>query len=241
MRYRIRLDVFEGPFDLLLFLIRRSEVDIYDIPIAEITDQFVEYMEAMKVLDLNTAGDFIEMAAILMHIKARMLLPKHVSESGEEIEDPRTELVERLLEYKRFKDAAREFDGLEEKRRKLYSRKYFKFLPREEAVSDEEFLDQVTLYNLVIAFKKAMDNMPKVTYHEVRKIEVTIEQQSELILGKLKENPVLLFSELMSMITEKIILIVTFIALLNLVSSGQVIIRQSKVFDDIRIKMKKAA
>jgi len=181
------------------------------------------------------------MAAILMHIKARMLLPKHVSESGEEIEDPRTELVERLLEYKRFKDAAREFDGLGEKRSKLYSRKYFKFLPREDKVPDEEFLDQVTLYNLVIAFKKAMDNMPKVTYHEVRKIEVTIEQQSELILEKLKENPVLLFSELMSMITEKIILIVTFIALLNLVSSGQVIIRQSKVFDDIRIKMKKAA
>ncbi len=241
MRYRIKLDVFEGPFDLLLFLIRRSEVDIYDIPIADITSQFVEYMEAMQLLDLNAAGDFIEMVAILMHIKARMLLPKHVSESGEEIEDPRTELVERLLEYKRFKDAALEFDGLEEKRGKLYSRKYFKFLPREDKVSDEEYLDQVTLYNLVIAFKKAMDSMPKVTYHEVRKIDVTIEQQGGLILEKLEKNQVLLFSELMAAISEKIILIVTFIALLDMVSQGLVVISQSKVFDDIRIKIKKAA
>jgi len=121
MRYRVKLDIFEGPFDLLLFLIRKEEVDIYDIPIARITEQFLAYMEALELLDLNVAGDFIEMVAILMHIKARMLLPQTEVE-GEEADDPRTELVERLIEYKRFKEAAYELDDLEEQRSKLYSR-----------------------------------------------------------------------------------------------------------------------
>ena len=241
MRYRVKLDIFEGPFDLLLFLIRRNEVDIYDIPISKITEQFLEYLEAMKLLDLNVAGDFIEMVAILMHIKARMLLPRPISENGEETEDPRTELVERLIEYKRFKEAALDFDELEEERSKLYSRKYFKFLPKDEKVSDEEYMEQVTLFNLLIAFKRAMDNMPKVTYHEVRKIDVTVEQQSELILRRVKQSKILLFQDLMKESKEKIVMIVTFISLLDLIRTGRVVIKQSKAFDDIRIKMKDAA
>ena len=241
MRYRVKLEVFEGPFDLLLFLIRRNEVDIYDIPISEITDQFLEYIEAMKLLDLNVAGDFIEMVAILMHIKVRLLLPRPVNQDGEEMEDPRTELVERLIEYKRFKEAALEFDELEEQRRKLFPRKYFKFLPKEEKVSDEEFLNQVTLYNLLIAFKRAMDNMPKITVHSVRKSDVTVEQQSVLILAKLDQNKILLFSDLMKEIKEKIVLVVTFVAILELIRSGTIVVKQSKVFDDIRIKRKNAA
>jgi len=241
MRYRVKLEVFEGPFDLLLFLIRRNEVDIYDIPISEITDQFLEYIEAMKLLDLNVAGDFIEMVAILMHIKVRLLLPRPVNQDGEEMEDPRTELVERLIEYKRFKEAALEFDELEEQRRKLFPRKYFKFLPKEEKVSDEEFLNQVTLYNLLIAFKRAMDNMPKITVHSVRKSDVTVEQQSVLILAKLDQNKILLFSDLMNEIKEKIVLVVTFVAILELIRSGTIVVKQSKVFDDIRIKRKNAA
>ena len=241
MRYRVKLDIFEGPFDLLLFLIRRNEVDIYDIPISSITRQFLEYLEAMQLLDLNVAGDFIEMVAILMHIKARMLLPKPLTDSGDETEDPRTELVQRLIEYKRYKEAALDLDVMEEERRKLYSRKYFKFLPKEEKVPDEEYLEQVTLFNLLIAFKRAMDNMPKVTHHEVKKIDVTVEQQSEMILQRIKDNKVLLFQDLMGELKEKIVLIVSFIALLDLVRRGQVVIKQSKVFDDIRIKMKNAA
>lgn len=241
MRYRVKLDVFEGPFDLLLFLIRRNEVDIYDIPISKITEQFLEYLEAMELLDLNVAGDFIEMVAILMHIKARMLLPRPVSENGEEAEDPRTELVERLIEYKRYKEAALDFDELEEERSKLYKRKYFKFLPKEEKVSDEEYLEQVTLFNLLIAFKRAMDNMPKITYHEVKKIDVTVEQQSQLIMQRIKGRKILLFRDLIKECKEKIVMVVTFISLLDLIRTGRVVIKQSKVFDDIRIKMKNAA
>ena len=240
MRYRVKLDIFEGPFDLLLFLIRKNEVDIYDIPISKITEQFLAYIEAMELLDLNVAGDFIEMVAILMHIKARLLLPKPEIE-GEEPEDPRTELVERLIEYKRFKEASYELDELEEKRRKLYPRKYFDYLPLQEEISDEEFLDKVNLFDLMLAFKKAMDQMPKITYHEVRKIEVTVEEQAEYILNRLKTKKVLLFQDLMREFKEKIVLIVTFVSLLELVRNGQVVVRQSNVFDDIRIKPKEAA
>lgn len=240
MRYRVKLDIFEGPFDLLLFLIRKEEVDIYDIPIARIIEQFLAYMEALELLDLNVAGDFIEMVAILMHIKARMLLPRTEIE-GEEVDDPRTELVERLIEYKRYKEAAFELDDLEEKRSKLYSRKYFNFLPGQDEITDEEYLDQINLFDLMLAFRKALDNMPKVVYHEVKKIDVTIEQQSAYIVDKLKSKKVVLFQDLMREIKEKIVLIVTFIAILELVRNHQIEVRQSKVFDDIRIKSKEAA
>ena len=240
MRYHVKLDIFEGPFDLLLFLIRKNEVDIYDIPISKVTEQFLIYIETLQLLDLNVAGDFIEMAAILMHIKARLLLPK-TEVVGEEPDDPRIELVERLLEYKRFKEMSYELDDLEETRSKVYKRKYFDYLPLKEDVSNEEFLDQVTLFDLMVAFRKAMNNMPKVTYHEVRKIDVTVEQQSEYILNKLKTSEVILFQDIMREIKEKIVLIVTFVSLLELVRDKKIIVRQSKVFDDIRIKPREAA
>ncbi|MGD9900073.1 MAG: ScpA family protein [Calditrichaceae bacterium] len=241
MGYRVKIDVFEGPFDLLLFLIRKNEVDIYDIPIASITDQFLEYLEVINVMDLDVAGDFIEMVAILMHIKARMLLPQQFGDSDDELEDPRTELVEKLIEYKRFKEAALDMEELEEKRRLLYSRQYFKYLPRTEEISDEQYLENVTLFDLILAFKKAMDSMPKVQYHEVRKIEVTVEQQSEYILERAGRVKVLLFQDIMKEIREKIVLIVTFMALLDLIRSGKISVRQSDVFDDIRIQTKSEA
>lgn len=243
MRYRVKLDIFEGPFDLLLFLIRKSEVDIYDIPIAQITEQFLEYIEAMRILDLNVAGDFIEMVAILMHIKARMLLPKTPLENEEEPGDPRTELVERLLEYKRFKEVSYELQYLENDRRRLYKRQDFKFI---QTVPDfepttEEFLEKVTLFDLIIAFKRALQNMPKITYHEVKRIDVTMEQQTEFLLNLLKEKKMILFQDLMKQFKGKIILIVTFMALLELVSKGIISVKQSDLFDDIRIKLKKDA
>jgi segregation and condensation protein A len=236
MRYRIKLDIFEGPFDLLLFLIRKNEVDIYDIPIAEITAQFLQYIETLQLLDLNVAGDFIEIAAILMNIKARMLLPRPVNPETDEPEDPRTELVERLIEYKRFKEASYDLEELEDERSKLFPRKYFGFVERSEELNNEEYLNKVTLFDLMIAFRRALDSMPKVTYHEVRKIDVTIEQQTDFILERLKNKHMLLFRELVAEIHEKIILIVTFIAMLELIRQGKITIRQSRVFDDIRIR-----
>ncbi len=243
MRYRVKLDIFEGPFDLLLFLIRKNEVDIYDIPIARITEQFLEYIEAMRILDLNVAGDFIEMVAILMHIKARMLLPKTPLANEDEAADPRTELVERLLEYKRFKEVSYELQYLENDRRRLFKRQDFKFLQAvpESEPTTEEFLEKVTLFDLLIAFKRALQAMPKITYHEVKRIDVTVEQQTEFLLDLLKEKKMILFQDLMKQFKEKIILIVTFVALLELVRKGVISVKQSDVFEDIRIKLRKDA
>jgi len=242
MRYRVKLDIFEGPFDLLLFLIRRNEVDIYDIPIAKITKQFLDYIEAMRMLDLNVAGDFIEMVAILMHIKARMLLPKLTIEGEEEPDDPRTELVQRLLEYKRFREISYELKEKEEDRRKYFPRRDFNFIKLEsKELSTEEYLEKVTLFDLIIAFKKALDNMPKITHHQVKRVDVTVEQQTEFLLKELKSKKVILFQDLMKQFKQKIVLIVTFITLLELVRKGQVEVRQTDIHDDIRIKLKKAA
>jgi segregation and condensation protein A len=236
MAYRVKLDVFEGPFDLLLFLIRKHEVDIYDIPIHDITEQFQEYVNLMKMLDLEIAGEFIEMVAILMHIKARMLLPKPLGVSDEDYEDPRTELVERLIEYQRFKEAAAEMYEFESHQRQMFKRKYFTPVDVPDETSNEEYLSKVSLFDLLLAFKKALDNMPKITYHEVKKIEVNVEQQAEYILNKLDVKSMILFSEIMQEIKEKIIVVITFLALLDLIKAQKIIVRQSNVFDDIRIK-----
>jgi segregation and condensation protein A len=238
MTYRIKLDIFEGPFDLLLFLIKKNEVDIYDIPIHQITEQFLEYVELIKLLDLEIAGEFIEMVAILMNIKARMLLPQPAGISEDEIEDPRTELVQRLIEYQRFKLAAGDMGELEDKRRLLYNRPYFPAPGGKEEITTEDFLQDVSLFDLLLAFKKALDNMPKVTYHEVRRIEVTIEQQTQFILHRLQHKTMMLFSELVKEIKERIIIIVTFVALLEMIRAKQIMVSQSELFEDIRIQLR---
>ena len=237
MAYKIKLEIFEGPFDLLLFLIRKHEVDIYDIPIHEITEQFFEYIELMKILDLEIAGEFIEMVALLMNIKARMLLPKPVGMSDEEYEDPRTELVERLIEYKKYKEAASEISEYESKRRKLFSRKSFEKYFIKKEISTEEYLNDVSLFDLLLALKKALDNMPKITEHRVTRIDVTIEQQTEYILNKFASTSAILFSELINKLKEKIVIIVTFMALLDLINKRQLTVKQSENFDEIRIKL----
>jgi len=238
MGYRVKLDIFEGPFDLLLYLIRKHEVDIYDIPIHDITEQFLEYLELMKILDLEIAGEFIEMVAILMNIKARMLLPKPVFGDDEDVEDPRTELVARLIEYKKFKEAAMVMSDHEEERRMIYSRKYFPPVREKKEISPEEYLQNVTLFDLLLAFKRALDNMPKVTYHEVRRIEITIEEQREFILNTLQGVQMILFSELVGSFNDRILIIVTFLALLDLIRIRKISVEQAQVFDDIKIKLR---
>jgi len=238
MGYRVKLDIFEGPFDLLLYLIRKHEVDIYDIPIHDITEQFLEYLELMKILDLEIAGEFIEMVAILMNIKARMLLPRPVFADDEEAEDPRTELVARLIEYKKFKDAALVMSDHEEERRLIYPRKYFPPLRDKKEISHEEYLQNVTLFDLLLAFKKALDSMPKVTYHEVKRIDITIEEQRDYIMDALQGTGMILFSELIKSFKDRIVVIVTFLALLDLIRIRKISVEQDQVFDDIKIKLR---
>lgn len=195
----------------------------------------------MEVLDLDVAGDFIEVVAILMHIKARMLLPKSSEEEEDGYEDPRLELVEKLIEYKKFKEAAGGLESLEHERSLLQSRKYFHYISKESEVTDEEYLKKVTFFDLIMAFREAMQNMPKVSYHEVNRTEISVEEQTSFLMEKMSGGGSILFQNLMKMMENKLMIIVTFIAILELVKNGIILISQSKMFQDIRLKLKPAA
>lgn len=222
--YKISLKDFEGPLDILLFFIKRDELDIYNIPISQILKEFLEYMHQIEELDLEVAGEFIMMASTLMHIKARMLLPREVNEKGEEI-DPREELVQRLLEYMRYKEMTTDLSTLESHRRKITFRKYFKHDEVHEPHDFDVLLKNITLYDLSKAFKKVIDDLPKITEHQVRKLNVSAEEQVQFILNKVNEKGEIDFYELVTGMVEKIRVIVTFIVLLELVKSQAIQIR----------------
>lgn len=232
--YKIKLNDFEGPLDLLLFFIRRDELDIYDIPIAYITKEFMIYLRLMEKLDLEIAGDFILMASTLMQIKVRMLLPKEIDEEGEEI-DPRADLVRALLEYKRYKEASEEFSFLEANQRKIYFRNYFKHDVVEAPAEIDTLLKNITIYDLIKAFKKALEEKPKEVVHEVKKWNVTIDQQIQYIENKLTSKKNFLFFELMHELNTKIKIIVTFIAMLEMIKMGRLGLRESHSFNDFEL------
>jgi len=212
--YRIALSEFEGPLDLLLFFIKRDELDIYDIPISHITKNFMEYLDAMQELNLEIAADFIYMASVLMSIKAKMLLPRPEMPEGELDEfDPRTELVQKLLEYKRFKEVALTMQLLEEDRRQLFPRLVFEQI---EASEIEDETKRPTLFDLIRAYQLAMKNMPKVTIHEIKKIPVTIEQQTDFLLKKLDEHIQISFLKTVEGFAERMTIVVTFLAILEM-------------------------
>ena len=229
--YKVKLNQFEGPLDLLLFFIKRDELDIYDIPIAKITKEFLEYVNLIKMLDLEVAGDFILMASTLMHIKVRMLLPRELDEKGEEI-DPRDELVKALLQYKRYKEMAEELSFLESMQRKLKYRGNFSEDEKETPHEYETLLKNVSVYDLAKYFKQAIEQIKEEPVHQINRISVTIDEQMQFILQKLDEKPQINFLILMNELREKIRIIVTFIALLEMVKMGKVEIKSSKDLND---------
>ncbi len=229
--YKIKLDHFEGPLDLLLFFIKRDELNIYDIPISMITKEFLDYVNLIKMLDLEVAGDFILMASTLMHIKVRMLLPREIDEKGEEI-DPRAELVQALLEYKRYKEMADEFSLLESEQRKLNFRGNFTADEKEAPPEFDILLKNVTIYDLTRAFKKVIDGLKEVPVHNIVKVNVTIDQQIQYILDKLEEFGELHFLSLVEGMKDKIRVVVTFVALLEMTKSGTIGIKESPEFND---------
>jgi segregation and condensation protein A len=232
--YRVKLQEFEGPLDLLLFFIRRDELDIYDIPIARITKEFLEYLHYMQELDLEVAGDFIVMAAELMQIKVRMLLPK-VAE-GEEEQDPRADLVRRLLEYKRFKEASALLSTLEDESRKLHYRQAFAMDPKQVTLEDqEESLRSITMFNLISAFKRVLDNAPRKVYHDVEMLNVSIDEQMGYIADVFRLRSTVTFFELVSHMQEKIRIVVTIIAMLEMVKNRMIGLREADHEDDFII------
>lgn len=234
MSYKIKLPFFEGPFDLLLYLIKKNEVDIYDIPIAEITHQYLEYLKILKMLNLDIAGEFIEMVATLMLIKVRMLLPQSQLPEDEAYEDPRSQLIAQLLEYKQFKEASFALGELENRRKKFFSRNISQKILSDSGVQDE-YLKDVTLFELITAFKRALDNMPKVTVHQVNVIRITIEDQVRFIFNQFKNRPYVLFREICKPLKTKMELIITFMAVLDLIRLAFLSAKQSHIFGEIRL------
>jgi segregation and condensation protein A len=232
--YKIKLDHFEGPLDLLLFFIKRDELNIYDIPISKITKEFLEYVKIIQMLDLETAGDFILMASTLMHIKVRMLLPRELDEKGEEI-DPRAELIAALLEYKRYKEMSEELAFLESNQRKLSFRSNFSKDLKIRIPDYEILMKNVTLYDLAKAFKKAIDNIKPEVVHQIMKINITVDEQVQYIFKKLEEFNELHIMSLVDGMKEKIRIVITFIALLEMVKMQQIGIKESSEFNEFII------
>ena len=231
MTYKIHLEVFEGPLDLLLYLIKKEELNIYDIPITRITDQYLEYLNLMEILDLEVAGEFLVMAATLMQIKSRMLLPPDPAGEAPEELDPRAELVRRLLEYKAFKEAADKLRGFEGKRSELFTR--FGAEPELDG-GDSPFLE-VSLFDLISAFSLVLKNLPKSDFHEVLKDEFTVAEKVHEIFHRLVKEPVIYFSELCKSSKNKFEVITTFLAILELIRLKEVLVRQADHFSDIEI------
>jgi segregation and condensation protein A len=233
MTYKVKLPIFEGPLDLLLYLIKKEELDIYDIPITKITDQYLEYLEFMKLLDLTIAGEFLVMAATLMHIKSRMLLPPDPNQEEEVIEeDPREELVRRLLEYKKFKEASEDLKNKEKEKTKTFMRMAE---PHIDIAPDDSPFFEASIFDLITAFNKILKDVSKEAFHEVVKDEFTVSEKIHKILHEMVKKPTVYFKELFSKLSSKGEIIATFLALLELIRLKEVRIEQDDFFKDIKI------
>ncbi len=225
--YEIKLPQFEGPFDLLLFFIERDELDIYDIPIADITNDFLAYLHEMKALNIDLASEFILVAATLMRIKAKMLLPrKELDEQGNEI-DPREDLVQALLEYKRYKEVIEELQTLETQRRMMHPRGLD---PRElrsmaESTEPETDLGDLTMYKLMRVFQKVLsrlDERRETLAHQVVPYPYTVEACKEDLLERLKTQPRMEFEMVFAHVRERVQAVFIFLAMLDMAQSGEV-------------------
>lgn len=232
--YRIKLQIFEGPLDLLLFLIRKNELDIYDIPIESVTRQYIEALHAMQQLDLDVAGEFFVMAASLMEIKSRMLLPKgqHAIDPNAEDEevDPRWELVHQLLQYKKFKEAAATLAGLVENRQNLMAR-HVSTLSAEESERPLKGVDRIELWNTFnIVLRRLAE---KLVVGEIHDEVVTVSDQMEWLLERTQTTPSFIFSQLFPEGVTLRRLVATFLAMLELTRLRKLRIRQHEAFADI--------
>jgi len=219
MDYEVKLEIFEGPLDLLVHLIHKNEVDIFDIPITTITEQYLAYLDMMKALNISVAGDFLVMAATLIHIKSKMLLPGS-DEDGEE-EDPRDEITRPLLEYMRLKEAAQALSERELLGRDVFSRQDVSWDDGEPG-SDEPQLN-VSLFQLIDAFRRIMEkDQPGAVMMTFRHEKWSVKEKCQLIISFLKQKPEMLFEEIFSQDRKVPEFIVTFLALLELVHIGLV-------------------
>ena len=235
MSYKVKLNIFEGPMDLLLFLIKKEKIDIQDIPIAKVTKQYMEYLNLMEMLDLEVAGEFLVVAATLMYIKSKMLLPKDEELEEEEDEgDPRDELVRKLLEYKKFKDAAGQLKEMHTKTKGMFFRTGEGGGQKVISEDGTEYFE-ASLFDLITSFKKVLETVPKEVFHEVIKNKYTVNDKINLIYNLLSRQAKVYFLALFKETQTKEEAIVLFLSILELIKMNEILIVQQDSFGEIEI------
>ena len=235
--YKVKFEVFEGPLDLLLYLIKKEEVDIYEVNLTKLATQFIEYIDTMRMLDLEVAGEFLVMAATLMYIKSKELLPVEQqvqTEAEDEGEDPRWELIRQLVEYKKFKDAAARLQELETAQENVYPRQPGKL----EFVSDTPLAKtQVSIFDLLNAVNSVLQRISKKedSSREIFEDKWSVSEKIELVLNLISEKPRVRFSELFAEASSRPEVICTFLALLELIRLKQLVCVQPDTFGEIEI------
>ena len=224
---KIHLDIFEGPLDLLIYLIKKDHLNIYDIPIVKVVDQYLQFLELMKFLDINIASEYMVMAATLISIKSKTLLPKDPVQE-EEQEDPRDELVRKLLEYEKFKQAAEFLRNKETDRLKYLTRV-------SSATGEKEVFIEASIFDLINAFKTALKDVPKDIFFEVIKDEFTVEDKIHDLLHMLLAKDKVALQDLFSNAHSKLEIVVTFLAILELIKLREIIAIQEELFGSILI------
>jgi segregation and condensation protein A len=230
MSYRVKLEVFEGPLDLLLHLIKKEEVDVYDIPVARITDEYLQYLNLLETMNLDVAGEYLVMAATLTHIKSRMLLPPSEDQTEEPEEDPRADLVQQLVEYQRYREAA-----LALGERAVLSRDVFRREPAapEADQGDGIRLRDVTVADLLEAFREVMERALRESFHEIVSEEISVEECIDLIQRRMAADGALRFRDLFAGGPSRRRLVATFLALLELVKRQMIRARQDEEVGEI--------
>ncbi|MDD5561106.1 MAG: segregation/condensation protein A [Candidatus Omnitrophica bacterium] len=240
MNYKIHLEMFEGPLDLLLYLVKKDHLNIYDIPIAKVTQQYLEYINFMQLLDLDIVGDFLVMAATLMQIKSKMLLPASETPAEEEQEDPRAELVKRLLEYEKFKQIAEDLRERELSQQDVFKRQKTEApLDSQAPEKGEDKYFEASIFDLINAFSRALKDVPKEVFYEVIKDQFTVEQKVHDILHLLLLEADVKLSTLFNKSKDKLEIVVIFLAILELTKMKEIVARQDAAFEDIIISRNK--
>ena len=233
MDYTIKIDNFEGPLDLLLYFIQRDKINMYDISINHITKEYLDFIGMMKELNIEIAGEFILMASMLMKIKSRMLLPRYDKKTDDELEDPRQELVDRLIEYRQYKYASEDMQKILE----ISSTKHSKGMVEklDDKVNFGDYYKEYSVYDLVVIFNDVINKSPKIDLYQTEIDQFTVDDKSNEMIELLKENKKIFFSEITEDISTRIEIIVVFLALLELLKNKKVKIIQKDAFSSIEI------
>ena len=234
--FNIRLENFEGPLDLLLYFIKRDKIDIYDIPITEITNEYIQVIDEAKKLDVSVAGEFLFMASMLLRIKTQMLLPRQIDEEGLDIDDPRIDLVAQLIEYKKYRDLAHKLRNLHENNKDSFFRSSAKIV-YDQSPEVSDFLKEVSLFDISKIFKDAIDNAPTQDSFKIYKEIVSLTDQKKFIMESFEGNEVVSLKKIVKKLETKIEIIVTFLALLEMIKQSEILCTQIKIFKNIEIKL----